>query len=87
MEKVTLQLFKARDAERSYAVRYPHAERWLARSGFGSKLESVWDLEIQSEVPLDRDGVDWEAVLDRAIEAYRLSDPVVTNFEWPRQPA
>ena len=87
MEKVNLQLFKARDAEEAYAIRFPQEERWLARSGFGSQLEHAWNLEIQSEAPLDRYTVDWEAVLDRAVEAYRLSDPVVTNFDWPRQPA
>jgi hypothetical protein len=75
MEKVNLQLFKARDAEEAYAIRFPKEERWLARSGFGSQLEPTWSLEFQSEAPLERHSVDWEAVLGRAIEAYRLSGP------------
>lgn len=85
MQKVNLQLFKARDAENAYAIRFSKEERWLARSGIGSQLEPVWSLEFQSDLPLDRNSIDWEAVLHRAIEAYRLSDPVVTNFEWPMQ--
>ena len=83
MEKVALQLFKARDAEEAYAIRFPKAERWLARSGFGSQLESVWSLEVQSEEVIDPKSVDWDQMLQRAIEAYRLSDPVLTNFDWP----
>ena len=85
MEKITLQLFKARDAEESYAIRFPKEDRWLARFGFGSQFEPAWNLELQCAKPLERYSVDWEVVLDRAIEAYRLSDPVITNFEWPIQ--
>jgi hypothetical protein len=83
MEKVALHLFKARDAEEAYAIRTPNDERWLARSGFGSQFEPVWALELESEESADQRAVDWEQVLERAIEAYRLSDPVLTNFEWP----
>jgi hypothetical protein len=85
MQNVNLQLYKARDAEEAYAVRFPGEETWLARTGFGSQFEPVWNLEFQSEAPFDRKKVDWEAVLERSIEAYRLSDPVVTNFQWPEQ--
>ena len=85
MRKVNLQLHKARDAEESYALKFPAEEKWLARSGFGSELDSVWSLEVQTEDDFARDKVNWEAVLDRAIEAYRLSDPVVTNFQCPTQ--
>lgn len=83
MQTLNLQLFKALDAEEAYAIRLPHEEKWLAQSGFGSQLEFAWNLEIQSEGACDRKRVDWEAVLERAIEAYRLSDPVLTNFRWP----
>ena len=83
MEKVALQLFKARDAEEAYAIRFPREERWLARSGFGSQLEPVWALEIQSEEAIDLKSVNWDQMLERAIEAYRLSDPVLTSFDWP----
>ena len=83
MEKVALQLFKARDAEEAYAIRFAREERWLARSGFGSQLEPVWTLEIQSEEAIDLEAVAWDQMLERAIEAYRLSDPVLTNFDWP----
>lgn len=86
-EKVTLQLYKARDAEEAYALRFPQEDRWLARTGFGSHLNLVWTIEVQSEVAMDRTSVNWEAVLKRAIEAHRLNDPVLTNFEWPRQGA
>ena len=84
MEKVSLQLFKATDAEEAYAIRFPRDQKWLARSGIGSQLEPVWSLELQSETPVEQGSIDWEVVLQRAIEAYRLSDPVVTGFEWPR---
>ena len=83
MEKVALQLFKARDAEEAYAIRFAKEERWLARSGFGSQFEPAWTLEVQSEEGIDVKSVDWEQMLERAIEAYRLSDPVLTNFDWP----
>ena len=86
MEKVSLQLFKAIDAEEAYAIRFPREQKWLARSGFGSQLEPVWSLELESEAPVDHETIDWDVVLQRAIEAYRLSDPVVTGFEWPRIP-
>ena len=87
MEKVSLQLFKATDAEEAYAIRFPKEQKWLARSGFGSQLEPVWSLELESETPAELETVDWDVVLERAIEAYRLSDPIVTNFDWPRVPA
>jgi hypothetical protein len=84
MEKVNLQLFKAADAEEAYAIRFPKEQKWLARSGFGSQLEPVWSLELQSETGVQLETVDWDVVLERAVEAYRLSDPVLTNFEWPK---
>ena len=62
-------------------------QKWLARSGFGSQLEPVWSLELESAAPPGLETVDWDVVLERAIEAYRLSDPIVTNFDWPRVPA
>jgi hypothetical protein len=83
MEKLALHLFKARDAEEAYAIRAPNDERWLARSGFGSQFEPVWTLELQSDGAADQRAVDWDQVLERAVEAYRLSDPVLTNFQWP----
>ena len=83
MEKVNLQLYKAVDADEAYAIRFADDQTWLARSGFGSQMEKVWSLEIQSESPADRNRVDWETVLERAVEAYRLSDPVITKFSWP----
>ena len=83
MEKVALQLFKACDADEAFGLRFPRDDKWLARTGFGSAFDPVWTLEIQSAQPVDRSRVDWENVLERAIEAYRLSDPVITNFKWP----
>jgi hypothetical protein len=81
METVTIQLYKARDAEEAYAIRRPEPENWLARSGFGSQFEPVWTVEFQGS--FSSEPVDWQSVMDRAIEAYRLSDPIVTNFQWP----
>lgn len=85
MEKVNLQLYKAPDAEEAYAIRFPNTDGWLARSGFGSQMEPIWTLELQSNQPVEQRHVNWGAVLERAIEAYRLSDPIVTNFNWPEE--
>jgi len=79
-----LQLYKARDAEEAYAIRLRNGDAWLARTGFGSQFDPVWSLELQTPTAADQNWTDWESVLERAIEAYRLSDPVITNFEWPR---
>ena len=87
METVTVQLYKAKDAEEAYALRYSNQEAWLAQTGFGSEFEPVWKLEVQSDESADPRQVDWDAVLQRAIEAYRLSDPVLTKFRWPIQVA
>ena len=40
----------------------------------------VWRVGSAAEGHIDRD-----AVLERVIEAYDFSDPVLTNFDWPRE--
>lgn len=77
----TVELHQARDAEESYGIRLPGENGWRARSGFGSQYELVWKVEFQCVEELDLETADWEPILGRTIEAYRLSDPVVTNFE------
>jgi hypothetical protein len=52
-------------------------------AGFGSDLELVWNLEIQSEVAPEVSQVKWDSVPERAVEAHRLSDPVLANFNCP----
>jgi hypothetical protein len=52
-------------------------------AGFGSDLELVWNLEIQSEVAPEVSQVKWDSVLEMDVEAYRLSDPVLANLIGP----
>src|SRR4051812_30630920 len=59
------------------------AETHRTQKGFGSKFKKVWSLELQSlELP-DYSLVDWDAVLERAIYAYDMNDPLISNYEWP----
>ena len=84
MSKPNVQLYKARDADDGYGIRLQAEQPWLSRSGFGSHFEPVWTVEVESELPPHRETVNWEAVLDRVVEAYRLSDPILTGFQWPQ---
>ena len=85
MTSIALTIFKSRDADQSYAIALEDdpPETWRARSGFGQEFERIWAVDLQSETSPEVQTVDWETVLERAIEAYHLSDPVITNFEWP----
>jgi hypothetical protein len=56
---------------------------WRAEKGFGHSFYKVWSLEVQSPEAPDLLHVGWDAVLERAIYAYDLNDPVLSNFEWP----
>ena len=80
-----LELFEASDAEGSYALKVSGVDGWKARVGLGSQLESVWKIEVETSRPAEGAKVDWEAVLARAIEAREMSDPVLTNYEWPER--
>jgi hypothetical protein len=85
MNSLSLKLFEARDAVDSYALAIPGdlAGNWRARSGFGGDFRNVWAVDLQSSRPPNLPSVDWNAVLERAVEAYQLSDPVIANYEWP----
>ncbi|MGV3772701.1 MAG: hypothetical protein ACO1QB_07350 [Verrucomicrobiales bacterium] len=85
MEVATIQLFQANDATDAYAIKLKGdgAATWRAQRGFGQTYDQVWSLELQSDGHPDWQNVDWDTVLDRVLEAYTLSDPVVTNFQWP----
>jgi hypothetical protein len=78
-----LELFAAADADDSYALRVAGEKAWRARTGFGSGLEHVWTVEVESSIEPELAEVDWDAVLERAIEAFEMSDPVISNFDWP----
>lgn len=85
MEVLSIELYKAADAEDSFAIRLatdPPDQR-RAETGFGKHFEKVWSLEVQSDDRPSLPLVNWDAVLERAIEAFNLSDPVITNFDWP----
>lgn len=84
MVATTLHLFQAMDAEQSFALKIDgDADTWRATQGFGQDFREVWTIEVQSAVAPNPLEVDWDQILDRAIEAYEMSDPVLTNFEWP----
>ena len=85
-----MDLYQAKDAEDSYAITIGQKgpPSWRAERGLGNQFEKAWTVELQSDHLPDLDKVDWEAVLERVIEAYDLNDPVVTDFQWPlRLPA
>ena len=87
MVSIEVHLFQARDGGESFAIGLASDPRgtWRARTGFGQEFEQVWSLDLQSEVSPEVQTVDWDTVLERAVEAFRLSDPVITNFEWPNE--
>jgi hypothetical protein len=85
MESIIAHLHKASDGEDSYALclEGDDGQTWRAERGYGGTFQKVWSVEIQSaQAPLLA-RVDWDAVLERIIEAYDLNDPVITDFEWP----
>ena len=88
MESVNVHLHEAKDAEDSYALSVNgEAGRWRAERGYGSAFDEVWTVELQSDDRPELQDIDWDAVLERVIEAYDLNDPVITDFAWPlRQP-
>ena len=81
----TVFLHQAADAEDSYAIALPGAARgsWRAQKGFGSDFKKVWTIDFQSAQPPSIQAIDWDQVLLRAIEAYTMNDPIITNFTWP----
>ena len=85
MNSLSLQLFKAQDAVDSFALALPNdpAATWRAQTGFGSDFQPIWTLELQSANPADLRLIDWNSVLERAVEAYQLNDPVISNYAWP----
>lgn len=86
MEVATIELYQANDAAESFAIKLKEDAKgaWRAQRGFGQNHEKVWTVELQSQNnPRDWQLVEWDAVLDRVVEASTLSDPVLTNFEWP----
>jgi hypothetical protein len=84
MTSQTVHLYAAQDATDSFGLALPEdlAGVYRARRGYGSDFQKKWSVELQSKVA-QQSPIDWEAVLDRVIEAYTLSDPVIANFEWP----
>ncbi|HTG43655.1 MAG TPA: hypothetical protein VK633_03900 [Verrucomicrobiae bacterium] len=86
MQKVSVELFSARDAESSFAIRLAgdkESAGWKFRKGFGSEFEKVWAVEFHTMDSPDLAAADWEAVLNRTVEAFQMSDPVIENFHWP----
>lgn len=83
MVVTTLHLHEAKDAEGSFALKMDDDDSWRATRGFGQDFQKVWSLEVQSLVAPNPLEVDWEQMLERAIEAYEMSDPLLANFEWP----
>jgi hypothetical protein len=85
MESTLIDLHRASDAEETYAICFATdpQKAWLTERGYGQKFEKIWSVELQSEHKPETLKVDWDSVMDRVIEAYRLSDPWIGNFSWP----
>jgi len=85
MESITVHLYKAGDSEEAYALSIADQPEtpWKAERGYGSSFQKVWSVELQAKKIPDFRQVDWDAVLERVIEAYDLNDPVITDFSWP----
>ena len=83
--KRTLHLYKAAEAEAAYALKMDEdpGGNWRAKRGYGSNFVKLWSLDVEGDPVPSLEKIDWEAILDRAIEAYQLSDPVLANFHWP----
>ena len=83
--QTTVFLHQAADAEDSFAIALPgdHQGSWRAQKGFGSDFRKVWTIEFQSAHSPSIHSTDWDQVLLRAIEAYTMNDPIITNFKWP----
>ena len=88
MESTIVHLHQALDAEDCFAlaVEGEASGTWRAVRGFGQNFQKVWTIELQSTQTPSLLHTDWDAVLERVIEAYDLNDPLITDFEWPRQP-
>ena len=80
-----VHLHRGKDAEDAWAINLVGDKSgvWRAERGFGNNFEQVWSLELQSESEPDFQSVDWDALLERAINAYDLRDPIMTDFNWP----
>jgi hypothetical protein len=85
MQTATVHLYEAADAQDSFALKLEgdQAFTWRAAKGYGRKYQQAWTVELQSERIPELNRVDWDAVLDRVIEAYSLSDPLIANYSWP----
>ena len=79
-------LHRALDAEDCFALSVEgEPPGWRAVRGFGQNFQKVWTIELQSESAPDLFQTDWDAVLERVIQAYDLNAPVITDFHWPKQ--
>jgi hypothetical protein len=87
MESIEVHLHRALDAEDCFAlaVEGDSSGTWRAVRGFGQNFQKVWSVEVQSAAAPDFLHTDWDAVLERVIAAWDLNDPVITEFQWPRQ--
>jgi hypothetical protein len=77
-----IDLFQAADAEESYAIRFQKDPVIRAQRGLGGDLKKVWSVDFESEDAPDLERIDWDELLDRTVEAWTLSDPVVSGVNW-----
>lgn len=84
MSKLLVDLYKAGDD--TYAIRLAdnRTTGWLAEKGFGGDFTKVWTVEFTGPEMANGDSNAWDALLERAVEAYNLSDPIVTNVSLPK---
>ncbi len=59
------------------------AETHRAQKGFGGNFKKVWSVELQSLEQPDYTAVNWDVVLERAVYAFDMNDPLLAEFNWP----
>jgi hypothetical protein len=85
MRITTVHLFQGADGEEAYAIRLPEDpdKYFRAERGFTHDFEHVWTVEFETDEGPDRWGTNWDQVLNRAMEAYAMRDPVISSYHWP----
>jgi hypothetical protein len=83
--KKTIELFEAKDGDQSYAIRLKDdpGKAWRFTRGYGADYQKVWTVELESSHVPEPDLIEWESVLERALEAWQMNDPFISNYEWP----
>jgi hypothetical protein len=81
MRNLRIDLYRAADNDETFAIRLPtdNPHTWRAERGYGGSFQKIWTVEFEMKDDETVESLDWDALLIRAVEAYRLSDPVITG--------